>query len=157
MIREGLRSPDGAEALSFGPRFGAIRAHPQNSTTARTAGTTSCHNVRATSRITSTALAGITLVQLAIIACMALFASIVGGVSGYGTGALMPLVLVPILGPNPSYRSLRRRLCSTYRTGNGIFVPPSIDARVDRAAIALPTVMLGAWGYTQLSGRGPPC
>ena len=49
----------------------------------------------------SSALAGISLVQLAIIACMALFASVVGGVSGYGTGALMPLVLVPILGPEP--------------------------------------------------------
>ena len=32
---------------------------------------------------------------------MALIASVVGGVAGYGTGALMPLVLVPILGPEP--------------------------------------------------------
>ena len=32
---------------------------------------------------------------------MALFASVVGGVAGYGTGALMPLVLVPMLGPEP--------------------------------------------------------
>ena len=32
---------------------------------------------------------------------MALVASIIGGVSGYGTGALMPLVLVPIVGPEP--------------------------------------------------------
>jgi hypothetical protein len=28
-------------------------------------------------------------------------ASLVGGVSGYGTGALMPLVLVPLVGPEP--------------------------------------------------------
>ena len=35
----------------------------------------------------SSALAGISLVQLAIIACMALFASVVGGVSGYEVNA----------------------------------------------------------------------
>ena len=49
----------------------------------------------------SSALAGISLAQFALIAGLALFASIVGGVSGYGTGALMPLVLVPIFGPEP--------------------------------------------------------
>ena len=32
---------------------------------------------------------------------MALFASIIGGVAGYGTGALMPLVLVPMVGAEP--------------------------------------------------------
>jgi hypothetical protein len=31
----------------------------------------------------------------------ALIASVIGGLSGYGSGALMPLVLVPILGPAP--------------------------------------------------------
>ena len=32
---------------------------------------------------------------------MALFASMIGGVAGYGTGALMPLVLVPMVGAEP--------------------------------------------------------
>ena len=32
---------------------------------------------------------------------MAAIASIIGGVAGYGTGALMPLVLVPIVGAEP--------------------------------------------------------
>lgn len=36
--------------------------------------------------------------QLIPVAAVALVASIVGGVSGYGTGALMPLVLVPLIG-----------------------------------------------------------
>ena len=40
----------------------------------------------------SSALAEISLPQLALIAGMALVASFVGGVAGYGTGALMPLV-----------------------------------------------------------------
>jgi hypothetical protein len=39
--------------------------------------------------------------QLALVAGVALFASIVGGVAGYGTGALMPLVLVPLVGAEP--------------------------------------------------------
>jgi hypothetical protein len=45
--------------------------------------------------------AHISLWQILLVAGVALFASIVGGVSGYGTGALMPLVLVPLVGPEP--------------------------------------------------------
>ena len=47
------------------------------------------------------AFADVSLWQLALVAGVALFASVVGGVAGYGTGALMPLVLVPIVGPGP--------------------------------------------------------
>ena len=36
-----------------------------------------------------------------LVAAVALIGSVIGGVAGYGTGALMPLVLVPILGPEP--------------------------------------------------------
>ncbi len=45
--------------------------------------------------------ANISLLQLLLVAAMALFASIVGGLAGYGTGALMPLVLVPMVGAEP--------------------------------------------------------
>jgi len=45
--------------------------------------------------------ADISFWQLVPVAAVALLASIIGGVSGYGTGALMPLVLVPIVGPEP--------------------------------------------------------
>jgi membrane protein YqaA with SNARE-associated domain len=41
------------------------------------------------------AFTDISLWQFALVAAIAFFASIVGGVSGYGSGALMPLVLVP--------------------------------------------------------------
>ena len=41
------------------------------------------------------------LAQLALVAGIALFAAIVGGIAGYGTGALMPLVLVPLIGAEP--------------------------------------------------------
>src|SRR5262245_53770282 len=49
----------------------------------------------------SSAFAALSLAQLALIAGMALIASVIGGVAGYGTGALMPLVLVPIVGAEP--------------------------------------------------------
>ena len=49
----------------------------------------------------ASAFADLSLAELALIAGMALIASVVGGVAGYGTGALMPLVLVPIVGAEP--------------------------------------------------------
>ena len=39
--------------------------------------------------------------QLPLIVVAAPFAAMVGGVAGYGTGALMPLILVPIVGAEP--------------------------------------------------------
>ena len=45
--------------------------------------------------------ADISFWQLIPVAAVALVASVVGGVSGYGTGALMPLVLVPLVGAEP--------------------------------------------------------
>ena len=45
--------------------------------------------------------ANISLLQLVLVAVMALFASLVGGLAGYGSGALMPLVLVPMVGAEP--------------------------------------------------------
>ena len=45
--------------------------------------------------------ADISVVQLLLVAGMALLASLIGGLAGYGTGALMPLVLVPLIGAEP--------------------------------------------------------
>ena len=39
-----------------------------------------------------------TLAQLLLVAVTALAAQIIGGLAGYGTGLLMPLVLVPLIG-----------------------------------------------------------
>src|SRR5262249_53364246 len=56
---------------------------------------------RTVSPMLTAAFADISIVQLLVIAFAALAASLVGGVAGYGTGALMPLVLVPIVGAEP--------------------------------------------------------
>jgi uncharacterized membrane protein YfcA len=103
----------------------------------------------------SAAFADVSLAQFALIAGLALVASVVGGVSGYGTGALMPLVLVPIFGPEPVVPMLSISALLNNASRAGVY-RHVIDVR--RALIvlpaALPFCMLGAWGYTQLTGRG---
>src|SRR6478752_7583667 len=86
---------------------------------------------------------------------MAAIASIIGGVAGYGTGALMPLVLVPIVGAEPVVPIIAISALFT-NTSRAFAFRHLIDWR--RAAIiiaaALITTALGAWGYTMLTGRG---
>src|SRR6516162_2183320 len=103
----------------------------------------------------SAVFADISLPQLALITAMALVASVVGGVAGYGTGALMPLVLVPIVGAEPVVPILSLSALFT-NTSRAAAFWRLVDRR--RALIvfvaALPTCALGAWGYTLLSGKG---
>jgi uncharacterized membrane protein YfcA len=103
----------------------------------------------------SAAFADVSLVQFALIAGLALVASIVGGVSGYGTGALMPLVLVPIFGPEPVVPMLALSALINNASRAGVY-RNLVDTRrvLIVLPIAAPFCMLGAWGYTQLSGRG---
>jgi uncharacterized membrane protein YfcA len=99
--------------------------------------------------------ANISLPQLALIAAMSLVASVVGGVAGYGTGALLPLVLVPIVGAEPVVPILSLSALLTNTSRSAAF-RHFVDRR--RALIvliaAVPTCALGAWGYTRLSGTG---
>ena len=101
------------------------------------------------------ALADLSVFELLLIAGMAIVASVIGGVAGYGTGALMPLVLVPIVGPEPVVPIIAISALFTNSSRSFAFWKV-IDWR--RAAIivacALPTTMLGAWGYTMLTGKG---
>ncbi len=103
----------------------------------------------------SSAFADISIYQLALVAGVALFASIVGGVSGYGTGALMPLVLVPLVGAEPVVPIIAISALFTNSSRVGAFFKYA-DWR--RGAIVLaasvPTCVLGAWGYTKLSSAG---
>jgi uncharacterized membrane protein YfcA len=99
--------------------------------------------------------ADISLLQLGLVACVALFASVVGGMAGYGTGALMPLVLVPLIGAEPVvpiiaisaiFSNLSR--AAAYRR--------YLDRR--RAGIVIlasaATTAFGAYGYTMLTNAG---
>lgn len=100
-------------------------------------------------------IADVSLVQLALIAGLAAFSAIAGGVAGYGTGALMPLLLVPIVGAAPVVPIIA---ISALFTNSARVLAFRDKVVVRRAAIALvaalPTCVLGAWLYTLLSGRG---
>src|SRR6187431_3075172 len=99
--------------------------------------------------------ADISLLQLGIVAGIALFASVVGGVAGYGTGALMPLVLVPLIGAEPVVPIIAiSALFSNSSRAVAFF--RFIDWR--RATIvilgAALTCVAGAYGYTRLNSKG---
>jgi uncharacterized membrane protein YfcA len=101
------------------------------------------------------AFADISLAQLGLVAAVALLASVVGGVSGYGTGALMPLVLVPIVGAEPVVPIIAISSLFTNTSRAAAFFA-SIDTRrvLIVLAGAIPTCILGAWGYTKLDDAG---
>lgn len=99
--------------------------------------------------------ANISVLQLALVAAMAMVASIVGGLAGYGTGALMPLVLVPILGAEPVVPIISVSALFT-NSSRVLAFRKHVDLRrvVIVLVAAIPTCMLGAYGYTRLTDRG---
>lgn len=90
-----------------------------------------------------------------LIAAAAIFASTVSGVTGYGTGVLMPLVLVPIVGPEPVVPIIAISATLT-NLSRSLAFRASIDWQRAKLVVsaAIPTCVLGAWGYTLLSGPG---
>jgi uncharacterized membrane protein YfcA len=100
-------------------------------------------------------LPDVSLTELVLIVGLAAFSGIAGGVAGYGTGALMPLVLVPILGAAPVVPIIA---VSAMFTNSARIVAFRHALNLRRAVIALvaaaPTCVLGAWLYTLLTGRG---
>jgi uncharacterized membrane protein YfcA len=99
--------------------------------------------------------ADISLLQLLLVAGVALFAAVVGGLAGYGTGALMPLVLVPLIGAEPVVPIIAiSSLFTNFSRAAAYF--RYVDRR--RALIVLSaaavTTALGAYGYTRLTNAG---
>jgi uncharacterized membrane protein YfcA len=101
------------------------------------------------------ALAALSSRELAAVAGMALVASIVGGVAGYGTGVLMPLVLVPIVGAEPVVPIIAISALMT-NTSRAVAFRRLVDVRRSLIVLAgsLPTAVLGAYAYTLLSSVG---
>ena len=99
--------------------------------------------------------ADLSLAQLFLIAAVALFTSVIGGVTGYGSSALMPLVLVPLIGPEPVVP-----IVSISGLFNNVTRAYAFRQYIDfkRGAIimlaALPMCMLGAYTYTRLTSAG---
>ncbi len=99
--------------------------------------------------------ADISLLQLLLVASVALFAAVVGGLAGYGTGALMPLVLVPLIGAEPVVPIIA---ISSIFTNLSRFAAYIRYADRRRALIVISaaalTTGLGAYGYTRLTNAG---
>ncbi len=99
--------------------------------------------------------ADISLAQLLLVAVVALVASVIGGVSGYGNGALMPLILVPMVGAAPVVPIIAiSALFNNFGRVSAFFKYLDRRRAIIGVAASLPTCVLGAWGYTFLTGNG---
>jgi uncharacterized membrane protein YfcA len=100
-------------------------------------------------------LPDVSITELVLIVVLAAFSAITGGIAGYGTGALMPLILVPMLGAAPVVPIIA---ISAMFTNAARMVAFYHGLNWRRAIIALvaaaPTCVLGAWLYTLLTGHG---
>lgn len=95
----------------------------------------------------------VTLAQYALVALMAFVAGVLGGVTGYGPGLLLPPILLPIVGPEAVVPVIA---VSSLLSNTSRLVAFRKDFDLRRAllivAFALPASALGAWGYTRLAG-----
>jgi uncharacterized protein len=93
------------------------------------------------------------ILDYALIAGVTLFASIIGGVAGYGTGLLLPPVLVPLIGAEAVVPVIA---LSALFTNASRIMAFRLDFNTRLfwriTVIALPTTILGAYGYSLLSG-----
>ncbi len=93
--------------------------------------------------------------ELIFVACAALVTSIVGGVAGYGTGLLMPLVLVPLIGAQAVVPILGVSAIFNNLSRIAAFRKDIAWAHVWRITlIAMPFCYVGAAFYSELSGPG---
>lgn len=95
----------------------------------------------------------VTILHYALVAATAFIASVVGGIAGYGTGLLLPPVLIPIIGAEAVVPVIG---LSALLTNGSRLVAFREHLDLRRALLvslcALPTTVLGAYGYTRLSG-----
>jgi uncharacterized protein len=101
------------------------------------------------------ALGDVSALELILIGIVAFIASLVGGIAGYGTGILMPLVLVPIAGAEAVVPIIGITALFT-NSSRVIAFRGAVDWQrwTTIVAFAAPFAALGAYGFTLLSGRG---
>ncbi|CEJ10698.1 Sulfite exporter TauE/SafE [bacterium YEK0313] len=100
-------------------------------------------------------LADISLAEAALVAGTAFGASIIGGMAGYGTGLLMPLVLVPIIGAENVVPVIAVTALFT-NVSRFVAMRAAVDWRKTALMLplALPLTMVSAYGFTRLDNRG---
>jgi uncharacterized membrane protein YfcA len=101
------------------------------------------------------AFSDVSILQILLVAGVALFASVLGGVAGYGTGALMPLVLVPMVGAEAVVPIIALASLLTNAGRTAAFLPDVSWRRVLVVMVAaIPPCLVTAYGYTMLTGTG---
>jgi uncharacterized membrane protein YfcA len=97
----------------------------------------------------------VTLAQYVVVAIVAFCASIFSGVAGYGTGLILPFVLVPTIGAQAVVPVIG--LAALFANASRVAAfRHNLELRTALivAVAAAPTSIVGAWGYTRLSGAG---
>jgi uncharacterized membrane protein YfcA len=100
-------------------------------------------------------LSHISIVEILLVIVVTAISAVLGGIAGYGTGPLMPVVLVPMVGAEPVVPIIAISSMFTNTARLSAF-RQMLQVRLALIALttALPTCVLGAWLYTLLSGRG---
>jgi uncharacterized membrane protein YfcA len=100
-------------------------------------------------------LSEVSLLQYALVALTAFAAATIGGITGYGGGLLLPLVLVPIVGAQAVVPIIGISALFT-NSSRVLAFRSDVDRRLALLIIlcALPTCILGAYGFTLLTGPG---
>jgi len=97
----------------------------------------------------------VSLMQYGLVAAVAFVAAMVGGVAGYGTGLLLPPILMPMIGAEAIVPVMSVSGLMT-NASRWMAFRHEFDRR--RATLitawAIPPCLLGAYGYTLLSGPG---
>jgi uncharacterized protein len=89
-----------------------------------------------------------------LIGIASFFIATLAGLSGYGTGLMMPLVLIPLIGPQPVVPVLA--VAAVFNNASGLAAfRDRIDWRraFEMILVAVPFCLIGATFYTTLSGR----
>lgn len=99
--------------------------------------------------------ADLSATQLVIVAAAAFASRVMSCLAGYGVGLIMPLVLVPIVGPEPvvPVAALSGLFLNIPRFAV-FFRYADLRRSITAALIAAPTCALGAYGFTFLTGKG---
>src|SRR5689334_20034538 len=98
-------------------------------------------------------LTGASLAHLLLVAVFGFAASFLGGVTGYGNSALLPLVLMPVTGPEPLIPIIS--IVGIFNNATRVIV---FRRYIDFShswivlAVSLPACVLGAYIYTKLTG-----
>ena len=92
---------------------------------------------------------------LALLALVSFGASLLAGVAGYGTGLILPPILVPLIGAEAVVPVIGLAALFT-NAGRVMAYWPWLDGgtALRIALAALPGTVLAAWGFSALGGRG---